>query len=112
MIALLVAVAGGLGAVLRLGVDTLVVPRTPSNLPWATLLVNVTGSFALALLVDTGDPVHAVVGAGLLGGYTTFSAASVEAARRLVEGRRVDGLLTVVLMPAACVLAAAAGLQL
>lgn len=74
----LVALAGGLGACLRLLVDRAVSERT--RRPLGTLVVNVTGSFALGLAVaalPAGE--LSVLGTGVLGGYTTFSAASVEA---------------------------------
>lgn len=82
-----VAVAGGVGAVLRHGVHVLVTRAgRPSSL--ATLGVNVVGSFAAGLLValaTRGLPadVATVIGVGLLGGFTTFSTASVEVARLL-----------------------------
>jgi CrcB protein len=77
----LVALAGGVGAVLRFVVDSLVARAVRTRVPMGALVVNVTGSFLLGLLVATapaGDA-RAVLGAGLLGGYTTFSAASLEA---------------------------------
>lgn len=79
----LIALAGGMGAALRFIVDGEVSRRV--RLPLGTLLVNVTGAFLLGLLVAmaadhaVSQNVHAVLGTGLLGGYTTFSAASVEA---------------------------------
>ncbi|MEH3033316.1 MAG: CrcB family protein [Aeromicrobium erythreum] len=106
----LVALAGGLGAVLRFVVDGVLRARLGV---WATTVVNVSGSFALGLVVAAaGDDGtwHDVLGTGLLGGYTTFSTASVELLR-LVEGRRPVAALaygggTLV----ACVAAAALGL--
>lgn len=77
----LVALAGGLGAGLRFLVDGLVQRRVHGKVPLGTLVVNVTGSFVLGLLVallPDGDALT-VLGVGLLGGYTTFSAASLEA---------------------------------
>jgi CrcB protein len=108
-----VALAGGLGAVLRFVADGLIGSRTKGAFPWATVLVNVSGSFVLGLAAGlSSGSWHAVVGAGLCGGYTTFSAASFESVR-LVEQRRpraaaahaVGGLL-------ACLAAAAAGLAI
>lgn len=89
MTALLVALAGGLGAGTRFSVDSWVRPRTSDRLPWATLLINVTGSFVLGLLVGLspdGDW-RTVLGTGFLGGYTTFSTASVETADLVRAGR-------------------------
>lgn len=107
-----VAAAGGIGAALRHLVDLLVPAR--ARLPWALLLINTTGSFCLGALVSVGaEPGwHTVVGTGLLGGYTTFSSASLDAAVRWVDGGRTDGLRSVAVMLVACVLAAAVGVEI
>lgn len=77
----LVALAGGIGAGLRFVVDVLVGARVRGRVPLGTFVVNVTGSLVLGLLVGLapGDEVLAILGVGLLGGYTTFAAASLEA---------------------------------
>ena len=49
MSVLLLALAGGLGAVVRFVVDGEVRRRRPSGLPWATVLVNVSGSLLLEI---------------------------------------------------------------
>lgn len=94
MTPLLVALAGGLGAVARFVLDHQVTVRTPNaRLPLGTTIINVTGSFLLGLIVGWwafhgGDPgLKQVVGTGFLGGYTTFSAASVETLRLARGGR-------------------------
>ncbi|MCY3910052.1 MAG: CrcB family protein [bacterium] len=46
--------------------------------PWGTLGVNVLGSFALGLLVGSGDPLMTTVGVGGLGSLTTLSTFAVE----------------------------------
>ena len=92
----LIALAGGLGAMLRFVVDGLVARSVRAPVPLGTLVVNVTGSFVLGLVVAStaaGSDVRAVVGTGLLGGYTTFSAASVETVLLArVGGARAVGL--------------------
>jgi len=107
-----VAVAGGLGAALRHLVDRAVPAR--ERFPWALLLINVTGSFALGLVLaaTSGPTWHAVVGTGLVGGYTTFSSASLDAAVRWVDGERSAAIRSALVMVLACVLAAAAGTTL
>ena len=94
MTGVLVALAGGLGAVVRFLLDTWIGHRSQdSAVPLGTMVINVTGSFRLGLLTGwwmfrTGDPGwRLVLGAGFLGGYTTFSTASVEAARLTRAGR-------------------------
>lgn len=84
---MLIGVAGALGAVCRLGVANLVGERT---WPWATILVNVSGAFALGLLLawatDRWSPtVVGAVGIGFLGSFTTFSTLAMDAVR-LGEG--------------------------
>lgn len=84
MIVLAVALAGGVGAALRFLVDHLVARLHQRSAPLGTIAVNVTGSFLLGLLVAMArdhvglDAVVTVLGTGLLGGYTSFSTASVE----------------------------------
>ena len=85
VILLAVALAGGVGAVLRFVVDAAVARRHDRSVPLGTLVVNATGSFLLGLLVAltrdhaAADELVTVLGTGLLGGYTSFSTASVEA---------------------------------
>ena len=87
------AVAGGLGAVLRFVVDGSFKARTQGALPVGTIFINVTGSFLIGIVVGLAsatvlDDVWAtILASGLLGGYTTFSTASFETAR-LVQQQR------------------------
>jgi CrcB protein len=116
---LAVALAGGVGAALRLVVDGAVRAAVSSRLPLATAVVNVGGSFVLGLLTGLAASSaldHAwllVLGGGLMGGYTTFGTASVETVRLLAERRVGPGLLyglgVLVLAVAAGVLGVALG---
>jgi CrcB protein len=79
---LTVALGGGIGAWLRFAVGRI---AGFSAYPWATLLVNVSGSFAMGLLAGwlarhsaDGEFWRLLLGVGLLGGFTTFSAFSLE----------------------------------
>ena len=93
MIVLWVALAGGLGAVARFGLDGLVRMRVSASFPLGTVVVNVTGSFVLGLVTGltlahaVPEELRLVVGTGFCGGYTTFSTASFETVR-LVARRR------------------------
>jgi fluoride exporter len=86
--ALLVVVCGGLGAVARFVVDGLVEERLSSEYPFGTLVVNLTGTFALGLLAGLGasDRVQLLVGTATLGSYTTFSTWMLESHRSAQDG--------------------------
>lgn len=111
MTVLLLAAAGGVGAACRLLVDGLVRARTRGHFPWGTTVVNLSGSFALGLLVAMapGGDLRLVLGTGFLGGYTTFSTASFEVAERLLDHRKATGLAAAVVMFVSCVATAALG---
>ena len=85
----LVALGGAAGAVARHQVGRAMThwlgPQLVTAFPWATLTVNVIGSFAMGLLAGWmarfgtgGETWRLLVGVGLLGGFTTFSAFSLE----------------------------------
>jgi CrcB protein len=115
---LLVAVAGGLGAVARFVLDGVVRDVAQTRYPLATLVVNLTGSLLLGLVLGLTlaqalpERWHVLLGAGFLGGYTTFSTASVETVRLVQERRAAAALLHALGMLLASVALAAAGLAL
>jgi CrcB protein len=83
----IVFLGGGIGAALRHGVNLLAVRTMGVTFPWGTLFVNVTGSLIMGLFAGYfafkgGASQHArlLLTTGLLGGYTTFSAFSLDAA--------------------------------
>ena len=80
-----------LGALARYALTVLLTPLlTRTGFPWATLLINVSGSFALGLIAAlaarnvVSPEWRAAIGVGFLGAYTTFSTFSVD----------LDGLLS------------------
>jgi CrcB protein len=99
MILFLTALAGGVGGVLRFLVDTGVSRINRLRIPLGTVLVNTTACFALGLLsgfamgFSDSETLQAVVGVGLLGGYSTFSTATVEGVRLLRARRSVAALI-------------------
>lgn len=100
-----VAVAGGLGAGVRWVLDQAFRSRT--GFPWAILFVNVTGCFAMALLLGAfpgAHPLAVTLGMGFLGGYTTFSTVNVDVVELWRAGRRGaaagNGLGTLILCTA------------
>lgn len=78
MTAVAVAVAAGLGTLVRAGVSRWLDRRRPLG----TLVVNVAGSFAAGWLVAADAEAFTVVGTGALGALTTFSAVAVAAIER------------------------------
>jgi fluoride exporter len=97
--ALLICIAGGIGAALRFVLDGLIRTRVRSTYPVATTVINLSGSLLLGLLTGFATSQllpaqwHLVVGTGLLGGYTTFSTASFETVRLLEDHRYVAAAL-------------------
>ena len=90
-----IAVAGGAGAAVRHLVDSSVPERIRARFPWGIMLINLTGSFALGALVGLalGDPIATILATGFLGGYTTFSTASLDSVRLLAKRRYLAALL-------------------
>lgn len=92
---LALALAGGVGAMSRFALDGVIRARTA---PWGTITINLSGSLALGILTGLAaasllpDAWLAIAGAGFLGGYTTFSTASVETVRILQERRWGAGI--------------------
>lgn len=93
---LLVAAGGALGASVRYGAGMLAQRLAPGAAwPWATFGVNVVGGLLMGLLAgwlgqrgQGGDPMRLFAAVGLLGGFTTFSAFSLETAL-MIERREV-----------------------
>jgi fluoride exporter len=83
---LIVFVGGGIGSMLRHGVNVLSARWLGTGFPYGTLTVNVTGSIVMGLLAgyfafkgDTAQSWRLFLMTGILGGYTTFSAFSLDA---------------------------------
>jgi fluoride exporter len=94
-ILLAIALGGALGALARWGLAE-ALPHTESQLPWSTVLANVTGCFGIGvLLVVLGERrpdsrlLRPLLGTGVLGGYTTFSTYALETRDLLAAGRPV-----------------------
>lgn len=109
-------VAGGVGAGIRYVVDVVVTRGRREAFPIGILVVNVTGSAMLGLLTGLGTvigaEVMAVLGIGLLGGYTTFSTVSVETVQLARRGRRDWAVVNLAGTLAAAVVAAAIGMTI
>ncbi|MFC8303966.1 fluoride efflux transporter CrcB [Specibacter sp. NPDC057265] len=114
---LVIAVAGGAGATARFMLDALIKATAKTDLPVGTQVINVSGSLALGVITGlalggtVAEPWALVLGTGFLGGYTTFSTASYETLRLLLDGRPLASAANALGMLAAAVAAAALGLS-
>ncbi len=117
---LAVAIGSAIGGVARYAVG-LALPYDPvgGGIPVATLLVNLSGSLAIGLVSGLAMPggmlasapgATLLLGAGVLGGFTTFSAFSQETARMLADGEPFLVFAYATMLVWGCVAAATAGL--
>jgi CrcB protein len=99
LVFLALALAGGLGAMSRFVLDGVIRARTAGAAPCGTITINLSGSLALGMLTGLAagsllpNSVLAIAGTGFLGGYTTFSTASVETVLILQERRWGAGIV-------------------
>lgn len=90
----LIALGSALGGVARNGMSAWVAQRAGDAFPWGTLAVNVLGSLVVGALAAVGDSprwglpveVRQFLMIGVLGGFTTFSAFSLQTLRLIQDG--------------------------
>lgn len=97
----LLCLVGGAGAACRFVADALIRSVVGSHFPVATIAINLAGSFLLGLLAGASihhdlTAAYAVLGTGFLGGFTTFSTASVETVRLALAGPRGHAALNAI----------------
>ena len=99
---LLVFVGGGLGATLRHVVNMVCARAFGIGFPWATFIINITGSTVMGLVAgylafkrEASQPLRLFLMTGVLGGYTTFSAYSLDAALLYERGELAAAALYV-----------------
>ncbi len=116
---LAVGFAGGLGAIMRFALGRWVVHAGWLGFPYATFAVNVIGSFLIGYLAfalpvrwGLGDDIKAVVISGFLGGFTTFSAFSLETINLFEHGQLFKALIYVFATLLLCLIACAMGILL
>jgi len=87
-----IAAGGVIGALLRYAVTGAVFKLVPGAFPWGTLLVNISGCFAIGVVWHLFEGLYITPGmrlflmVGLLGAYTTFSSFGLETINLLREG--------------------------
>jgi CrcB protein len=117
-----VAVGGALGSIARFWMTTFIAGLTGPKFPWGTLLINILGSLLIGLVA--GFTIQHARGAamntdlriflmtGICGGFTTFSAFSLQTAGLLQAGAYLPALGYAVGSVVLCVVATFAGLIL
>lgn len=96
---LLVAIGGATGAMLRYLFGAAAAQAFGTGFPWGTWGVNLIGGLAMGLLVgllsrgsEHGEALRLLIGVGVIGGFTTFSAFSLESYTMIVRGEAVMAL--------------------
>ena len=109
-------VAGAIGASLRYLADVALTERATGTFPWATFVINITGSFLLGLLTGLGrhhglpKAARLILGVAFCGAYTTFSTFTFETVRLVEAGEPVAALKNVAATVLVGLAAGAAGL--
>jgi len=116
---LAIVLAGGSGALLRYLLGRSAVNLGWAALPFGTLIANVLGCFLMGFLSwlllhkwQMSQQVQAVILTGFLGGFTTFSAFSLETLTLIQQGSSIKALLYVSLSVVLCLAMCFAGLLL
>ena len=112
-----VALGGACGASLRFYISQLVLNWLGKGFPFATLMVNIVGSFTMGLLYQLIEQnilsvnVHrTLIGVGFLGAFTTFSTFSLDSLLLLQQGEALKASINVLLNVSLCIGAAALGM--
>jgi CrcB protein len=113
----LVFAGGALGSGARYLVSTWAARTLGADFPRGTLIVNATGSFILAFLFALpgsrlGPDLRLFLGAGIMGGYTTYSSFNTETIALLEQGSASLALANLALTVFGCLAAGLAGLAL
>ena len=114
---LLIAVAGGVGSVLRYWLAVGLASVWGTALPYGTLTANVVGSLVLGVVAEAfaggtiaGTDARLVLGVGLLGGFTTYSSFNLEVLRLVEQAAFMRGFGYLLGTMLGCLAAGALGL--
>jgi CrcB protein len=108
---------GALGTLSRYLISLVALPIS-GELPWGTIIVNITGSFIIGFFgtltlahgrYPVSEEVRLFVMIGICGGYTTFSSFSLQTLDLLRSGALTRAAINVLLSVVLCILAVAAG---
>lgn len=116
---ILVAIGGAIGSVARYLTGLLTLRLFGPNFPWGTLAVNIIGSMAIGVFAEliarrfgASQDLRLFIITGILGGFTTFSAFSLDAAVLLERGALLSAVAYVAASMLVSLLAVFAGLAL
>ena len=118
MIYFWVAIGGAIGSMARLWLGVKVTLLTGLAFPWGTILVNIIGSLVIGFVATLTGPngrvvvpveAQAFVMVGLCGGFTTFSAFSLQTFERARDGRLLYAEANIMLSVVLCLSAVALG---
>jgi fluoride exporter len=93
-----VMIGGAVGAGFRYQISAVALRNLGPGFPWGTWMINLLGGLLMGILAgllarqftpEQGEPLRLLLGVGVLGGFTTFSAFSLEAANMLLRGQIV-----------------------
>jgi CrcB protein len=93
---LIVMLGGAVGAAFRYQISAVALRNLGPQFPWGTWIVNLLGGLLMGILAgalvkqftpEQGEPLRLLMGVGVLGGFTTFSAFSLETANMLIRGQ-------------------------
>lgn len=114
-----VGIGGFVGANLRYILGSVIANRLGSTFPAGTMVINITGALLIGVLLTIltdrviADPLwRQLIVIGFLGGFTTFSSYTFEAATLVLDGRWVAALFYVIGSNAIGLLACFAGIAL
>lgn len=114
-----VCVGGAFGSGLRFTVTSWTLARYGTSFPWGTIAVNVVGSLLLACIFQVsrsatwlGPTLQVALGAGVMGGLTTYSTFNLEIVRYMQEGQVRMAVVYGVATLGGCLLSGAAGIGL
>jgi CrcB protein len=107
-------IGGAVGAAARYQLGTLAGRGWGATFPWGTLIVNVGGGLLMGLLIARGlsEPWRLLLGVGVLGGFTTFSAFGLETVALIERGAAATAAAYVLASVSGALLATWAGLLL
>lgn len=115
----LVFLGGGVGAALRYWLSGAVYRFLPSDFPYGTIAVNVSGCLLIGVLMALQEgrfefepSLRLLIGIGILGGFTTFSSFSYETAALLRDGQAIEASLNIVASLFGCLAATVAGITI